>query len=950
MADIVLSPVIGRLVELLFAEAKLLSGVHQRATILQGELDIIQSLLKDNANAWSDKGEMSNTLKVLVTQLSAVAERIEDVLDEYARHVKPYHGHRSNGLLRFCLCNVRFSAISLKPRYDIASEIENINESLTAIKSYCQSFGLRPLEGSSSQTTNVERRYVTLLRDHDPFIEEDELVGIDSPMEELKIKLLGGQSVRSVISLVGEGGIGKSTLARKVYKDVTVKQHFDCHAWITVSQSYNEKTLLENIRKQILSKEKSSTEDCDTQDGLIVALRQFLQTKRYIVVLDDVWQKDFWNVIKGALPINQRGSRIIITTRNSNVAACCKETPFDIVQEVQALSPDLSLELFYKKAFRYGGYHPELEKWSRMIVNKCHGLPLIISVVAGLLSTKEKNEYEWRSVLNNLSSVLEEECVSKILLLSFLDLPSSLKNCLLYLAMFPEDSEICDYDLYGLWIAEGFVEARRNMTLLQVAETYLEELIHRNIVQCEYFYGVEKFIRVHDVMHEMIVAKADEFRVCQIFSAKNESTFERKSRRLSIHGSVTKFLETIKDSAVRSVSYVSGADDELNESSLVTLFGKFKMLKVLYLASSTTLYRLPKEVGTLFHLRLLNLGGTMVEVLPTSIGELHNLQSLDLSFSSVKMLPESIGKLHNLQSLDLEGTFIRELPIAINKLRKLQFLFASHSTNLVLGIKTWRGVKIHEGIGNLENLHTLGVVEAHPRKVGILEEIQKLRKLSTLYITNLTANIHGRALCSFIEKMEKLKKLGLEASSENEFLVVHYISSPHFLDLQALTLSGRLERLPNWIMKLQNLRGLELSFSRLRNDPLVSLRDLPNLVFLVLDQAYDGEELHFEEGRFSKLKELHLIKLEGFRVLKIDKGSLLRLEDFKIGECKQLKEVTTGIQSLGKLKDLTIYGMPVEFTAMIRGYFQDLKNAPYVNVCHDTDSDVSESEDLPADQ
>ncbi|GMN70881.1 hypothetical protein TIFTF001_055894, partial [Ficus carica] len=215
MADIVLSPVIGRLVELSFAEAKLISGVHQRATILQGELDIIQSLLKDNANAWSDKGEMSNTLKVLVTQLSAVAERIEDVLDEYARHVKPYHGHRSNGLLRRCLCNVRFFAVSLKPRYDIASEIEDILGSLTAIKTNCQSFGLRPLEqGSTNQTTNIERHNIPLLGDHDPFIEEDELVGIDLPMKELKIKLLGGQSVRSVISLVGEGGIGKSTLAR----------------------------------------------------------------------------------------------------------------------------------------------------------------------------------------------------------------------------------------------------------------------------------------------------------------------------------------------------------------------------------------------------------------------------------------------------------------------------------------------------------------------------------------------------------------------------------------------------------------------------------------------------------------------------------------------------------------------------------------------------------------
>ncbi|GMN31705.1 hypothetical protein TIFTF001_049712 [Ficus carica] len=296
------------------------------------------------------------------------------------------------------------------------------------------------------------------------------------------------------------------------------------------------------------------------------------------------------------------------------------------------------------------------------------------------------------------------------------------------------------------------------------------------------------------------------------------------------------------------------------------------------------------------------------------------------------MLPESIGELHNLLSLNVECSFIRELPITINKLRKLQFLVASHSTEFIFGIKSVSGVKIHEGIGNMKNLHTLAFVEVHPRKVGVIKELQELRKLSCLSITNLSADVHGRTLCSCIEKMENLKGLNIYSSSENEILGIQYISSPRFLDLQFLGLKGRLESFPDWIMKLQNLRGLELSFSRLISDAVASVGDLPNLVFLALNQAYDGEELHFDEGRFLKLKDLHLRKLEGLRVLKIDRGALPRLEDFKIGDCQKLKEVTTGIQSLGKLKDLTIYDMPVEFIALIRGYFRDLRHAPYISV------------------
>ncbi|GMN74376.1 hypothetical protein TIFTF001_052363 [Ficus carica] len=237
----------------------------------------------------------------------------------------------------------------------------------------------------------------------------------------------------------------------------------------------------------------------------------------------------------------------------------------------------------------------------------------------------------------------------------------------------------------------------------------------------------------------------------------------------------------------------------------------------------------------------------------------------------------------------------------------------------------------------MKNLHTLAAVEVHPRKVGVIKELQELRKLSMLSITNLSADVHGRTLCSCIEKMENLKQLSIFSSSENEILGVQHISSPRFLDLQFLGLKGRLERFPDWIMKLQNLRGLQLSFSRLINNAVASVGDLPNLVFLALNQAYDGEELHFDEGRFLKLKELHLRKLKGLQVLKIDRGALLRLEIFKIGDCQKLKVVTTGIQSLEKLKDLTIYDMPVEFTDVIHGYFRDVRHAPYIRVCSQFD-------------
>ena len=194
------------------------------------------------------------------------------------------------------------------------------------IKDRGQSYGLIPFAqagGSSSSTAAaVDPRIGSL------FVEDDELVGIDSMSKELVTSLVEGSSVRSVISLVGEGGIGKTTLANKVYKDVKAKGHFDCHAWITVSQSCNMETILKNMTKKICPKtQQPSGGETVTIEELISVLRDSLTSKRYMVVFDDVWQTDFWGVIKHALPNNVNGSKIILTTRNASVVESFKETP-----------------------------------------------------------------------------------------------------------------------------------------------------------------------------------------------------------------------------------------------------------------------------------------------------------------------------------------------------------------------------------------------------------------------------------------------------------------------------------------------------------------------------------------------------------------------------------------------------------------------------------------------
>ncbi|KAI8002550.1 Disease resistance protein RPM1 [Camellia lanceoleosa] len=343
MAERAVISVIQYLGPLLAGEVELLRGVRNEMVSIKAELERIHSFLKD-AESRAETGDEG--VKIWVKQVRQVAYWIQDVIDEHILLVLP----KQPGLFS-SLHKVTRTITKLKPRHEIASQIQDIKTTIREIKEGADRYGFKILMlvvniAANKGKDNMWRdpRLASL------FIGDDEVVGIESPKYELISRLVDqNQSQRAVISVVGMGGIGKTTLAKKVYDSQEVVAHFNCKAWITVSQSYKPEELLKTMIKQLSGIYVLPDEGIES---LIVKLRGYLSEKRYIIVFDDVWETDFWGSIRHALPKNSDSSRVIITTRSEQVATFCKETSMDHVHELEALSEEKAWELFCKKAFQ----------------------------------------------------------------------------------------------------------------------------------------------------------------------------------------------------------------------------------------------------------------------------------------------------------------------------------------------------------------------------------------------------------------------------------------------------------------------------------------------------------------------------------------------------------------------------------------------------------------------
>ncbi|PON38689.1 NB-ARC domain containing protein [Parasponia andersonii] len=302
MAEIAVGLVKDKLIPLLTEEAYLLKGVHKEVEKIQCDLNYILDFLKD-ADARAQTNQSTNGSQVVelwVKELRKAAFRVEDAIDEYVHLMAQQqcsHGHRFIGFLRRSACLV----IKLKTRHDIASKIQDIRQTIRDINQRSADNGFISMlqHGSTVDQSNTW---------YDPrknfcFLKEKEVVGIESTRDELIGKLEDGSPRRTVISVVGMGGLGKTTLAHQVY--VHTKGSFDCHAWIEVSQSYKKLEILQKLMKKFYEARKEPVpEGIEGMDETTVmtTLREYLQGKKYLVIFDDVWKIDFWGDIEKVFP------------------------------------------------------------------------------------------------------------------------------------------------------------------------------------------------------------------------------------------------------------------------------------------------------------------------------------------------------------------------------------------------------------------------------------------------------------------------------------------------------------------------------------------------------------------------------------------------------------------------------------------------------------------------
>ncbi|CAL2267102.1 unnamed protein product [Prunus armeniaca] len=867
MATATTDLLIGKVVAILENEAASIAGVGDQVDEIKQELVFMKSFLEDV----DGKKAHTQVEKAWVASVRDLAYDVEDIIDEFLYHV--YEQESGGRFVRWINETIHFPK-KLWYKRRIANKLERIARTIKAFPERNQRYVLVfSVEGKS--TSEDVHKWVQNKAEASLFHKEDELVGIEGKKQMLMGWLMDEGKHQTVVSVVGMGGSGKTTLVARTFTDNIVKSHFECYAWITVSQSYVIEDLFRRLIKEFYQARKEEVKaDLNSMSyrELLEILVKYLEAKRYLVVLDDVWDIKLWEEIRLSFPDKKLGSRVMLTTRREDIAS----SVFGVeshVHRIQRLETNDAWELFCMKAF--SSYHnkscsPELQPLAREIVEKCEGLPLAIVALSGLMSSK-KTFSEWSQVCNSLNwhlgnnSLLEP--MKSILLLSFNDLPYRLKQCFLYCCLFPEDYLIVNNKLIRLWIAEGFVEHVKGFTTEQVAESYLMELIFRSMIQ-ERHHDTEPACKMHDLMRELALSIAAKEKFCAAYDG-SEITEEIGAIRLSIQTTNGEIEQRTGMSRLRSF--------------LIFPTGIFS-----FSFSKTS----PFEFK---FLRVLDLEDVPVDILPDYVMYLFSLRYLNLRRTQIKELPESIRQLRNLQSLDIRETNIEALPRGISKLLNLRHLLMNRYTRDYKIFRNLIGMKAPSNI-NMLKLQALSFIESEG---NILRLIGKMTQLTTLGITNVKAR-DEKDLCASLQEMKVLCLLDLRAANEEEFLQVDALSSPPPL-LDRLFLSGKLEKVPHWFCSLKSLTFLGLRWSKLEEDLLPHIEALPSLRWLCLNNSYVGTEMCFRRG-FVKLRYLELFGFSLLNKVTIEKGAMPNLEFLSIKRCSSLVALPQGFEYLTRLE------------------------------------------------
>ncbi|KAL7181052.1 hypothetical protein ACSBR1_040001 [Camellia fascicularis] len=807
-------------------------------------LRFLATILKDLEEKQQQQHELNYEAKNLPMQIYSVICKTRQLIRSFDVEVPGQRDSNNNGDSFFDILIGTNIMEEIKP---IEAKVVQFYDQINQIQ-LLQDFN----DGvHSSMSMSVENRTM---------VAEEITVGFDDEALTIKELLAGGKKQLQMISIVGMPGLGKTTLATKLYNDPYITHYFHIRAWTYASQFPRKTDMLLDILRSFNVNEIENM----TNEKLGGKLYKQLKGKRYLIVIDDLWDIGAWGDLKMYFPNDNNGSRVMFTSRLREVAM--HASPNCHCHCLRFLTEEESWELLQRKVFQNESCPPELIEIGKQIMKNCEGLPLAIAIIAGLLAKNIKTQESWKQVAQSVSSYIVSDPNQYLdtLALSYNHLPRHLKPCFLYLGAFPEDKEIPVQKLICLWVAEGFIQKIGQRSLGEVAEDYLMDLIQRSlvIVSQKRFDGRIKTCRMHDLLRDLCLKKAREINFLQWTHNYKDayppsSNYKaNKQYRLCIDSDFFErrdhfFLESYSP-AVQSLFCFRIMFDDVYSFICRT----FKLLRVL-----DTQY-----IGAFF-LRKLT--------------QLVNLRYLAINLTVSCELPPSISNLSNLETIIIISKRWIEviLPYNVWKIPKLRHLYAKGRAKYDAALCSEEAVTDHDNPSILENLRTIASLDPCGHVQDLLARTPFLTKLG----------IRGCRLSD----SRNVMPLSLEFLSHLETLM---------LDVEFSNLTNLQE-----VKFPKNVKRLSLKCTKIKWEDISILGVLlPNLELLKLENdAASGWQWATTDDGFPQLKFLKLSRLKVSQWITCS-SHFPRLRHLLLDRCMSLEEIPSSLGDILTLQMIEV--------------------------------------------
>ncbi|XP_052297992.1 putative disease resistance RPP13-like protein 1 isoform X2 [Citrus sinensis] len=889
-------------------------------------LEMIKAVLDDA----EEKKTTNQSVKKWLGELQNLAYDVEDLLDDFqteafrrklllgngdpaAAQDQPSRCRTRTSKFRKLIptCCTTFTPQSIQFDYALMSKIKEINNRFQDIVTQKDLLDLKESSAGGSKKASQRLETTSLVIEAKVYGRETEKKDVVELLLRDDVSNDGGYSV---IPIIGMGGLGKTTLAQLVYNDKRVQDHFDLKAWTCVSEDFDVKGLTKTILRSVT---KQTIDDSDL-NLLQEELKKKLSQKKFLLVLDDVWNENYndWVRLSRPFEAGAKGSKIIVTTRNQEVGDIMGTAS---AYQLKKLSIDDCLAVFAQHSL---GSNKLLEEIGKKIVAKCDGLPLAAQTLGGLLRGKD-DRCDWERVLSTkIWELQEERCdIMPALRVSYYYLSAPLKQCFAYCSLFPKDYEFEEGEIILLWSAVGFLDHGESGNPGEdLGRKFFQELRGRSFFQ-QSSNSISRFV-MHDLVNDLAQWAAGEmyFRMEYISEVNKQQSFSRNLRHLSyIRGDYdgVKRFEDLHDiqhlRTLLPVTLLSSWPGYLARSILPRLF-KLQRLRVFSLRGYG-IPELPDSIGDLRYLRYLNLSGTEIKTLPESVNKLYNLHILLLKdCRRLKKLCAAMGNLIKLHHLNNSNTdSLEEMPVGIGKLTCLQtlcnFVVGKDSGSGLSELKLLMHLRGALEISKLENVKDIG--DAKEARLDVKENLREL----LLRWTRSTDGSSSReaetemGVLDMLKPHKNLEQFGVCGYEGTKFPT--WLGDSSFSNLVTLKFEdcGMCTALPS-VGQLPSLKHLTVrGMSRVKrlgsefygDDSPIPFPCLETLCFENMQEWEDwiphGSSQGVEE--FPKLRELHILrcsKLQG-----AFPKHLPALQMLVIRECEELSISITSLPALCKL-------------------------------------------------